>query len=143
MSFRTESPASSIFCLPTLPQRGSTVGSSCSSPSMQHVARADLVFERLRVVGMEGVLHRVQVIEVAAEFVEAMQRRQELVAVAEVVLAELARRIAQRLERRGDGRRLRGHAERAPAWPTVVSPVRIGSWPVTKLARPAVQLASA
>ncbi len=31
----------------------------------------------------------------------------------------------------------------APAWPTVVSPVRIGSWPVMKLARPAVQLASA
>ena len=30
-----------------------------------------------------------------------------------------------------------------PAWPTVVSPVRIGSSPVMKLARPAVQLASA
>ena len=31
----------------------------------------------------------------------------------------------------------------APAWPTVVMPVRMGSWPVMKLARPAVQLASA
>ncbi len=31
----------------------------------------------------------------------------------------------------------------APAWPTVVKPVRIGSSPVMKLARPAVQLASA
>ena len=31
----------------------------------------------------------------------------------------------------------------APAWPTVVMPVRIGSSPVMKLARPAVQLASA
>ena len=30
-----------------------------------------------------------------------------------------------------------------PAWPTVVIPVRMGSWPVMKLARPAVQLASA
>ena len=30
-----------------------------------------------------------------------------------------------------------------PAWPTVVRPVRIGSSPVMKLARPAVQLASA
>ena len=30
-----------------------------------------------------------------------------------------------------------------PAWPTVVSPVRIGNSPVMKLARPAVQLASA
>ena len=31
----------------------------------------------------------------------------------------------------------------APAWPTVVSPVRIGNSPVMKFARPAVQLASA
>ena len=31
----------------------------------------------------------------------------------------------------------------APAWPTVVRPVRIGSSPVMKFARPAVQLASA
>ena len=30
-----------------------------------------------------------------------------------------------------------------PAWPTVVRPVRIGSSPVMKLARPAVQLGSA
>ncbi len=30
-----------------------------------------------------------------------------------------------------------------PAWPTVVIPVRIGSSPVMKFARPAVQLASA
>ncbi len=30
-----------------------------------------------------------------------------------------------------------------PAWPTVVIPVRIGSMPVMKFARPAVQLASA
>ena len=36
-----------------------------------------------------------------------------------------------------------GHADLAPAWPTVVRPVRIGSWPVMKFARPAVQLASA
>ncbi len=31
----------------------------------------------------------------------------------------------------------------APAWPTVVNPVRIGNWPVINAARPAVQLASA
>ena len=31
----------------------------------------------------------------------------------------------------------------APAWPTVVMPVRIGNSPVMKFARPAVQLASA
>ena len=31
----------------------------------------------------------------------------------------------------------------APAWPTVVMPVRMGNSPVMKFARPAVQLASA
>ena len=31
----------------------------------------------------------------------------------------------------------------APAWPTVVMPVRTGNSPVMKFARPAVQLASA
>ena len=93
---------------------------------------------------MGRVLHRVQVIEVAEELVEAVDGRQELVAVAQVVLAELTRGVAHRLQDRRDGRRLRGQADRGdPAWPTVVMPVRMGSWPVMKLARPAVQLASA
>ena len=43
-------------------------------------------------------------IEVAEELVEAMLRRQHLVAVAEVVLAELAGDVALRLEQVGDGR---------------------------------------
>ena len=38
---------------------------------------------------MAGVLHRVQVVEVAVEFIEAMQRGQELVQVAQMVFAEL------------------------------------------------------
>jgi hypothetical protein len=59
-------------------------------PAMDHVARADLYLERLRVVGMGRVFHRVEVIEVAEELVEAVNGRQELVEVAEVVLAELA-----------------------------------------------------
>ena len=46
----------------------------------------------------------VQVVEVAEEFVEAMHRGQELVAVAEVVLAELAGHVAERLQEVGDGR---------------------------------------
>ena len=82
------------------------------SPRMHHVARADLVLELRRVVGMGRVLHRVEVIEVAEELVEAVDGRQELVAVAQVVLAELAGGIAHRLEGRGDGRRLRRHADR-------------------------------
>jgi hypothetical protein len=42
------------------------------------------------------------VIEVAEELVEAVRGRQELVAIAEVVLAELARRVTQRLQRLGN-----------------------------------------
>ncbi len=80
-------------------------------PGVDHVARADLVLERRRVVGMARVLHRVQVIEVAEELVEAVHRGQELVQVAQVVLAELAGGVAHGLEHRGDGRRLRRHAD--------------------------------
>ena len=61
---------------------------------------------------MAGVFHRVEVIEIAEELVEAVHRRQELVVVAEVVLAELAGGVAHRLERRRDGHRLRRHADR-------------------------------
>ena len=45
----------------------------------------------LRIVGVLGLLLRVEVVEVAEELVEAVIRRQHLVAVAQVVLAELAR----------------------------------------------------
>ena len=72
-------------------------------PGMNHVARADDVQQLLRVVGMRRVFHRVQVIQVAEELIEAVNGGQELVAVAEVVLAELAGGVALRLERGGDG----------------------------------------
>ena len=56
-------------------------------------------------------------VEVAEEFVEAVHRRQELVAVAQVVLAELAGRIALRLQQFGDrrilGRQALGRARQA------------------------------
>ena len=90
--------------MPILPQRGSTVGSSTvGRQRVDHVARADLRPEVLRVVRMAGVLHRVEVIEVAEELVEAVHRRQELVLVAEVVLAELAGGVAHALEGGRDG----------------------------------------
>ena len=81
-------------------------------PTMDHVARTHGGLECRRVVGMAGVLHRVQVIEVAVEFIEAMQRGQELVQVAQMVLAELAGGVAHRLEHGGGRRRFVGHAER-------------------------------
>ena len=56
---------------------------------------------------MLRLLLGVQVVEVAEELVEAVRRRQVLVAVAEVVLPELARRVAERLQQLGDRRVLR------------------------------------
>ena len=75
-------------------------------PAVQHAARAELLPELrvLRVVGILRLLLGVEVIEVAEELVEAVDRRQELVAVAEVVLAELAGRVAAVLQQLGDRR---------------------------------------
>ena len=79
---------------------------------MDHVAWTHRILQRGRIVGMAGILHRVQVIEIPEELIEAMYRGQELVQVAQVVLAELARGIAHRLKHGGDGRRFVGHADR-------------------------------
>src|SRR6476469_3767430 len=51
---------------------------------------------------MSRVFHRVEVIEVAEEFVEAVDGRQKLIEIAQVVLAELAGGVALRFERRCD-----------------------------------------
>ena len=78
--------------------------------ALQHAARAELRPERrvLRIVGMLRLVLGVEVVEVAEELVEAVDRRQELVAVAEVVLAELAGGVALRLEQFGERRVLLG-----------------------------------
>jgi hypothetical protein len=55
-------------------------------------------------VGVFRLLFGVQVIEVAEEHVESVHRRQEFVAVAEVVLAELSRGVALRLQQFGNSR---------------------------------------
>ena len=73
--------------------------------ALQDAARAELLLE-FRVLGIVLVLRLllgVKVIEVAEELVEAVHRRQMLVAVAEVVLAELSGRVALRLQHLGDG----------------------------------------
>jgi hypothetical protein len=89
------------------------------------------------------VLHRIEVIEVAKELIEAVHCRQKLVEVAEVVLAELTRGVPLDFSTVAMVGACAGMPIGEPAWPTVVSPVRIGNSPVMKLARPAVQLASA
>jgi hypothetical protein len=53
---------------------------------------------------MFRLIFGIQVIEIAEEFVEAVHGRQEFVAVAEMVLAELAGRIALRLQKFSDSR---------------------------------------
>ena len=72
--------------------------------ALQHAARAELGAELgvLRVVGVLRLLLGIEVVEVAEELVEAVHRRQELVAVAEMVLAELAGGVALRLQQLGD-----------------------------------------
>ena len=75
-------------------------------PAVQHTARPELLLELgiFRVVRALRLLLRVQVVEVAEELVEAVDRGQELVAVTQVVLAELAGDVTQGLEKVGDRR---------------------------------------
>ena len=80
-------------------------------PAVNHVARADFVQQFLRIGGVRRVFHRVEVIEVAEELVEPVNRGQELVEITEVVLAELARGVAHGLEHGGDGAGLGGQSE--------------------------------
>src|SRR5262249_37660564 len=84
---------------------------------MQDAARTELLLELgvLRIVGIFRLLFRVQVIEVAEELVEAVRGRQELITITEVVLAELTRDVAERLEELGDGRVFGSKAE-VRAW---------------------------
>ena len=103
MRFLVSGPVSTIFC-PPLP----------SAVAVEHAARAELLLER-RILGIVGQLRLflgVQVIEVAEELVEAVHGRQVFVPIAEVVLAELAGGVAERLEQLGDGRIFRLQADR-------------------------------
>ena len=88
-----------------LGQRAGVVDTAVGK-AVNHPARAELLLELgvFRVVGVFRLLLGVQVVEVAEEFVEAVIGRQHLVAVTEVVLAELAGDVTERLEQPGDGR---------------------------------------
>jgi len=74
---------------------------------MNHVARTDNIQQILRIVGMRRVFHRIEVIQIAKEFVESVNAGQKLILVAQMVLAELTSGIAHGLEDRGDGDRFR------------------------------------
>src|SRR5262245_23841672 len=67
---------------------------------MENAARTVLLLELriLRIVGVLRLLFRIQVVEIPEKLVETMRGRQKLVAVAEVVLAELPAGVAERLQ---------------------------------------------
>jgi hypothetical protein len=70
---------------------------------MDHTARAELLLEFgiLRVIDILWFLLRVEVIEITEEFIEPVLGRQELIFVAEVVLAKLSGGINERFEQFG------------------------------------------
>jgi len=79
-----------------------------AGPAVQHAARAVARLELgellgIRVIGRFRLFFGIEVVQVTEELVKAVHRGQELVAVAQVVLAELPGRIAERLEQLGDG----------------------------------------
>lgn len=78
---------------------------------VQDIARANLVQQILRIVRVEGILHRIEVIEIAKEFVEAVDGGQEFVPVSQVVLTELPGGVAQFFQGGRDGGRLGRHAD--------------------------------
>jgi hypothetical protein len=76
-------------------------------PGVEDPARREFAAKRgeiacARIVRVLRVFLRVEVIEVAEELVEAVHRRQESIQIAEVVLAELASRVAEWLEQLRD-----------------------------------------
>ena len=85
-------------------------------PRVDDPAGPEALLEVREVLGLGvvvelGLLFGVEVVEVAEELVEAVRGGQELVPVAQVVLAELAGRVALRLQRGGDGRVLGTQAD--------------------------------
>src|SRR5277367_295866 len=80
---------------------------------MQHAPRAEflLEFRVLRIIWVLRLLLGVQMIEVPEELIEAMRRRQELVAIAKMIFAELPADITLRFEHFSDRRVLRMQAE--------------------------------
>ena len=104
MRFMVSGPVLSIFCLPTRPNFGSTPACPRRRPGSEARRAAQLLLECgiLGIIGQFGLFLGVEVVEVAEQLVEAVHGRQKLVAVAQVILAELAGRVTERLEDFGD-----------------------------------------
>ena len=74
--------------------------------AVDDVARAEprVEFLALRVLRVVGLFHRIEVVEDPVELVEAVDRGQVFVAIPQMVLADLRRRVAERLEEFRDRR---------------------------------------
>ena len=76
------------------------------APAMKDTARAEELLELrvLRIIRVLGLFFRIEVVQVAEKLIEAVHRWQELILVAQMVLAKLSGGIAERLQKFGDGR---------------------------------------
>ena len=104
-------------------------GLACEHPARmrQLVEQRELVL--VRIVRLLRFFLGVEVIEVAEELVEPVHRRQVLVQVAEVVLAELAGGVAERLEQFGDRRILSGPADVGAGYTDLAHPGAVHALP--------------
>jgi hypothetical protein len=103
---------------------------------MDHVARADLSSRFLRIVGMRRVFHRIEVIEVAEELVEAVERSAGTHCDRQMVLAELTGGVALRFEAVAMVQASAGSPVVLRLADVVMPGAEWASWPVMKLARP-------
>ena len=94
-----------VHCLHALLRQRAGVFNLAAGETMDDAAGAKLFLEGriLWVVHILRLFLRVEMIEVAVEFVEAVIRREHLIAVAEVVLTKLAGDVPERLEQLGNG----------------------------------------
>src|SRR5262249_2456462 len=83
-------------------------------PAVKDATRTELLFE-FRILGIIGIfrlLLGVEVVKVAKEFIEPVDRGQELIAVAQVILTKLAADVSHWLKQLGDCRILRLDSQR-------------------------------
>src|SRR5271165_5801854 len=97
MRFDVSCPVSSIVCVP------SAFALQARPPPRAEILAEVRIVLFGRIVALFGLLAGVEVEEEAEELVEAVHRRQELVLVAEMVLAELSGGVTERPEQFGDG----------------------------------------
>src|SRR6266576_5686537 len=79
-------------------------------PAVDEIARPGLVDPILRVIEPVRIRHGIEVIEVAKEFVEAVNGWEILIQVPKVVFAKLGGFVADGFQDRGESRCLIGHA---------------------------------